>query len=494
MASFSSSSSTTAALPSLDAEANAAEDAHHVQALRSTDPLANDDNDDGDDNNDSNDDVNNNDDNYDDDENPLSESNIVKLMVERAQFVTLLQDDGKMNMKKSPPVMEYKHIRKLANALYNKFQSSKLVDLPENKNRTVKTMLSVLIQLRNHMDVHEVLPEIRAHLPSSTTNEKMYIIDNNVSGGQERFVSMCVSKFGAAKKSRQTQRNPSLAVRVVISLCHPSVRGGVVHWLTNKKIRGDLDQSYSTSLALGEEVLKLFESDDLPIKRPDFMDLSDHDPNQAITPEMCENKGRDADWILSTWKSYIQPKYKKALGKWYKQTGGGGRELQDFVKYCTLGHGSATAVWLAWVYAIDHEADFILASVSNGRPPLFITGTQEAGFDGSSSTDNGSPSDYITPRKRKADVIKEQIKESHARMDKILSIVEAQAASKAESNPIHSRLKMMGDVTSSMSTYSEDSDLTPTTKAGLLEALASEKKSLATEIIDISKKRMADKN
>ena len=222
MASSSSSSSTTAALPSsLDAEANAAEGAHHVQALRSTDPLANDDNDDDDNNNDSNDDVNNNDDNYDDDDNPLSESNIVKLMVERAQFVTLLQDDGKMNTKKSPPVMEYKDIRKLANALYNKFQSSKLVDLSENKSRTVKTMLSVLIHLRNHMDVHEVLPEIRAHLPlSSTTNEKMYIIDNNVSGGQERFVSMCVSKFGAAKKSKQTQRNPSLAVRVVISLCN----------------------------------------------------------------------------------------------------------------------------------------------------------------------------------------------------------------------------------------------------------------------------------
>jgi len=70
----------------------------------------------------------------------------------------------------------------------------------------------------------------------------------------------------------------------------------------------------------------------------------------------------------------------------------------------------------------------------------------------------------------------------------ILSIVEAQAASKAQYNPIHSRLKMMDDVSSAKSAYEEDNDLTPNTKAEFLNALTSEKKSIATEIIDISKK------
>jgi len=188
-------------------------------------------------------------------------------------------------------------------------------------------MLSILVHLRNHMDVHEVLPELRAHLPSTSTNEKMYLIDNNASGNG-------MFQFGKSKPA--SQRNPSLAVRIVSCLCHSSVRGGVVNYLKGRKSRGELDSSYSTSLALGEVILKLFESDDLVIDRPDMMDLPNHDPNHSITPEECDYMGRTAEWILATWNTYIKPKYKKVLTKWYKQTGGGGRELEDFVNYCVL--------------------------------------------------------------------------------------------------------------------------------------------------------------
>jgi len=175
---------------------------------------------------------------------------------------------------------------------------------------------------------------------------------------------------------------------------------GVVNYLKGKS-RGELDSSYSTSLALGEVILKLFESDDLVIDRPDMMDLPNHDPNHSITPEECDYMGRTAEWILATWNTYIKPKYKKVLTKWYKQTGGGGRELEDFVNYCVLNHGSPVAVWLAWVYAIDHDANFILASVSAGRPPQFISGNQEAGFEGTSSNADGSPSEFVTPVRRR---------------------------------------------------------------------------------------------
>ena len=206
-------------------------------------------------------------------------------------------------------------------------------------------------------------------------------------------------QFGKSKPA--SQRNPSLAVRIVSCLCHSSIRGGVVNYLKGRKSRGELDSSYSTSLALGEVILKLFESDDLVIDMPDMMDLPNHDPNHSITPEECEYMGRTAEWILATWNTYIKPKYKKVLTKWYKQTGGGGRELEDFVNYCVLNHGSPVAVWLAWVYAIDHDANFILASVSAGRPPQFISGNQEAGFEGTSSNADGSPSEFVTPVRRR---------------------------------------------------------------------------------------------
>lgn len=32
---------------------------------------------------------------------------------------------------------------------------------------------------------------------------------------------------------------------------------------------------------------------------------------------------RKADWLKSTWDEHISPKYKKALDKWNKDTGGG---------------------------------------------------------------------------------------------------------------------------------------------------------------------------
>jgi len=350
-------------------------------------PIANNNNDDNDNRNDNNGIAAADDD--DDDDEPLSETNLPKITVDTATFVEQLQEVGEMNTNKSPPVMEYKELTKLVNAIYNKFKSSKLIDLPKNKSRTIKKMLGMLVHLRNHMDVHEVLPELRAHLPSTSTNEKMYLIDNNASGGQERYVSNLVAKFGKSKPA--SQRNPSLAIRIVICLCHQSVRAGVVNYLKGRRSRGELDSSYSTSLALGEVILKLFESDDLVIDRPDMMDLPNHDPNHSITPEECDYMNRTAQWILDTWNTYIKPKYKKVLTKWYKQTGGGGRELEDFVNYCVLNHGSPVAVWLAWVYAIDHEADFILASVSAGRPPQFISGNQEAGFEGTSSNGDGSP-------------------------------------------------------------------------------------------------------
>ena len=85
-------------------------------------------------------------------------------------------------------------------------------------------------------------------------------------------------------------------------------------------------------------------------------------------------------------KWYIKPKYKQVLRKWYKDTGRGGRELKDFHKYCTLRNGSK-AEWLVWIYAIDVASNFVLASVSQGAPPVFLR--KESGFE-DKSNDNGN--------------------------------------------------------------------------------------------------------
>ena len=141
-------------------------------------------------------------------------------------------------------------------------------------------------------------------------------------------------------------------------------RPGAHHFLRNKKSRGDLDQSYSTRLAFGEVILKDCQDKNLQVERPDIMDRDDHDPRGLIKPNSISFEGRSAEWVVNTWSEYIVPKYKKVLQKWYKQTGGGGRRLEDFIKYCTIGQTGTTLVWLPWIYAMDAKAGFMLASTA----------------------------------------------------------------------------------------------------------------------------------
>ena len=71
---------------------------------------------------------------------------------------------------------------------------------------------------------------------------------------------------------------------------------------------------------------------------------------------------RDGKWLLATWEEYTKPKYKEALSRWNKETGGGDGTLPSFANY-------ACSAWLAWVFCLDSEFDFLLASCSEGRVP-----------------------------------------------------------------------------------------------------------------------------
>jgi hypothetical protein len=68
---------------------------------------------------------------------------------------------------------------------------------------------------------------------------------------------------------------------------------------------------------------------------------------------------------MSTWEEYTKPKYKEALSRWNKETGGGDGTLPSFADY-------ASAPWLAWVFCLDSEFDYVLASFSEGRVPKHL--------------------------------------------------------------------------------------------------------------------------
>ena len=75
---------------------------------------------------------------------------------------------------------------------------------------------------------------------------------------------------------------------------------------------------------------------------------------------------RNGKWLLLTWEEYTKPKYKDALSRWNKETGGGDGTLPSFHKY-------ACSPWFAWVFCLGSEFDFLLASSSEGRVPSHLS-------------------------------------------------------------------------------------------------------------------------
>ena len=81
------------------------------------------------------------------------------------------------------------------------------------------------------------------------------------------------------------------------------------------------------------------------------------------------------EWIIRTWEVYTKKKYKKALIKWSKDTGGGDGHSSNFANY--TGPGTANR-WLAYIYLIDVNINCLFASYTIGRVP------------GNTTVDNGS--------------------------------------------------------------------------------------------------------
>jgi hypothetical protein len=91
--------------------------------------------------------------------------------------------------------------------------------------------------------------------------------------------------------------------------------------MSNKKDCKAQDAPNDTKLVFFEVVLSDFESPSYIVKtlREDWSDqLTDHVNWDASNPEIM-SKGRTAKWLSNTWYDYVQPKYRKYLGRWNKR-------------------------------------------------------------------------------------------------------------------------------------------------------------------------------
>jgi hypothetical protein len=291
-----------------------------------------------------------------------------------------------------------------------------LSGLDQNKSRCVSKITGVLVKMRKHVDVYQLDDKLKDCAPD-TNDEKMYVLSNDDLGGQEIFARQVLTKWcTAAQVKKSENRNASVATRAMAAFCLQKHRAGMSHFLSGKWFRGDYDQCTPTSKAFAEAVLQDFKDPNLVVYRASYMDNDDHDPEHKIDPHNCEYAGRDAVWLLQTWTKYVKPKLKKALVKWYKETGGGSRDPENFVNYCS---GDK---WIAGIYAMDVQSDFILSSEANGRPPSFVR--LEAGFEGDAAAAD-DPS-FETPQQdakaRKAE-LESTLKDGSKNLSTLLTVM-----------------------------------------------------------------------
>ena len=175
----------------------------------------------------------------------LSEENLKKLFIDVKDLIVALQDEGKAGKPKdgAPPTYRWPKLTPIATKYYELFKKkkTKIIPLTANASRDKQAILSCIIRSQKHMDMVNVLPSLMQHVRNKNV-EKVFIINNDVTGGQRLLITNCYSFFSSRVVKQQGMRNGSIAIRVAYCLCHPSLRAAAMYWLANKKTRDDLDQ------------------------------------------------------------------------------------------------------------------------------------------------------------------------------------------------------------------------------------------------------------
>jgi hypothetical protein len=313
------------------------------------------------------------------------------LYPEFAVFMTALQDPGKEDTKSKTMAYTYPKILKLSGKIYDILKAASFPYLNANKSRTCREIMKIIVMARKHVDLVDVNPVFH---PFATADDKVFIVSNDVEyWGFDSVLTTLSRHFSVKAIQRQDDRNPGDAVRVAAVMLHPDHQGAVTGILKGVKDRAKADQSVDPTHAWAMQAVRTFQDPDFQVKLPDDINPEDVD---GVDPNDRERLSipRDGKWFLDTWRYYLKRKYKSAIGRWDKETGGGSHEPHEFANFCERG-----SRWLVWVYMMDLENNFLLFSNAKGKPPCYVG--REAGFeyvdsghgptDFSSDDNNGMP-------------------------------------------------------------------------------------------------------
>ena len=308
------------------------------------------------------------------------------------EIVKALQDLGTKKKEKKGGKEVTKHkfaaVEKVASKIYNSIRKefNNPEGLTKNTSRGRTPLLKNLILNRRHVDITETDPFFHQYGKEG----KVFIITNTPS---HSGIDVAIDSFQEHIKQQLYQKNVARTsndgLRLGCVLLDPKHRGTVSGLMTKKKDRKKADQT-------GDPALHFFQK----IVQEDFLD-----PNYEVSTPSAEHydafpedeKGgwdpnhpsvfehsRDGNWLKATWEEYVRPKYKKALDKWNKDTGGGDGTPASFIDFCGGDR------WLVWLFCKDHESNFLLASNAGGRMPSHLQ--VEAGFEDLSSLGDSTPS------------------------------------------------------------------------------------------------------
>jgi hypothetical protein len=398
------------------------------------------------------------------------------------EIVVALQDVGKSETvkRKGREITRQKYplLLKLARNLYTNIQKECNPDgLTKNVSRGAQALYKELVLLRKQVDISET----HVFFHSYGKDGMVFLIANEP---MRCGVDVAIGNFQAATQAFVQQKNSARTcndgLRVASILLDPTHRDSVSGIMSKKKNRsksdipGDhvgnfyevvhddfINQDYTATPPL-EQYYNNFPEDE----------KGSWDPNSVSIFEL----ERSAEWVRDTWESYVRPKYKKALDKWNKETGGGDGSPASFIDYC------AGDRWLVWIFCKDIETNFLLAGSAGGRMPNHLQ--LEAGFTNNDDNSSIAVSDCNCKRSLESelDSAKKQKQELKETMDSVRAYL--QKKSHIEGNTQDHNLRKIAEYSRMMTDTSVLETMSPDSKEVYLESLKKERKNVMNQLKD----------
>jgi hypothetical protein len=308
-------------------------------------------------------------------------------------FMLALQDPGKLaavSKKQSAgtndAVIGYPQLMKVLapvqKTLHAKYSH---LGVPKHPTELRRQMALACVRSRKRRDKGTVPESFRKY--GSNGDHMVFVINHNeVNGGFNVPLMACLDYWYSQRKKDLDSRSANDGCRAAAVLLLQEFRDPVLKIMKEKRDRQMLDQATCPVAAFYEVAAEKFRDPSFVAPLPNKFELIEG--HESIDPNDTDRimlTGRDGNWFKGTWETYLRPKYRKALGKWWSETGGGGGEIENFQNFC------GREKWLTYVYMLDFEASHLLASnASSVVPKELINECGQAGAGTGSSNSGGS--------------------------------------------------------------------------------------------------------